>query len=195
MRFHRYCLRKHSRVCHVIDKVPYQDILSILDSTKFCSSVQNFIDIYFRLSGLPANGQLSDSDCIRVRICEGRFAVLIREVCLISTSMIMFCYSVDLLIMYHGPFFTVSQPIREGNFIIQPKVDFDISVSTVAGLLNLGWARNQISVLYQSITLNSFLLSHSWDDLYMLCFFFFLVSGIKQWRISKPLPLFTKMER
>ncbi|AEC05457.1 P-loop containing nucleoside triphosphate hydrolases superfamily protein [Arabidopsis thaliana] len=90
-------------------QVPYQDILSILDSTKFCSSVQNFIDIYFRLSGLPANGQLSDSDCIRVRICEGRFAVLIRE------------------------------PIREGNFIIQPKVDFDISVSTVAGLLNLGY--------------------------------------------------------
>lgn len=109
MRFHRYCLQKHSRVGHVIDKVPYQDILSILDSTKFCSSVQNFIDIYFRLSGLPANGQLSDSDCIRVRICEGRFAVLIRE------------------------------PIREGNFIIQPKVDFDISVSTVAGLLNLGY--------------------------------------------------------
>ncbi|CAN8266936.1 unnamed protein product [Cochlearia groenlandica] len=90
-------------------QVPYQDLLSILDSTKFCSSEQNFIDIYFRLSGLPANGQLSDSDCIRVRICEGRFAVLIRE------------------------------PIREGNFIIQPKVDFDISVSTVAGLLNLGY--------------------------------------------------------
>lgn len=64
----------------MVDKVPYQDILSILDSTKFCSSVQNFIDIYLRLSGLPANGQLSDSDCIRVRICEGRFAVLIREV-------------------------------------------------------------------------------------------------------------------
>lgn len=30
------------------------------------------------------------------------------------------------------------QPIREGNFIIQPKVDFDISASTVAGLLKLG---------------------------------------------------------
>ncbi|XP_010554418.1 PREDICTED: uncharacterized protein LOC104824139 [Tarenaya hassleriana] len=90
-------------------QVPYQDIISILDSTKFCSSVQNFIDIYLRLSGLPANGQLSDSDCIRVRICEGRFALLIRE------------------------------PIREGNFIIQPKVDFDISISTVAGLLNLGY--------------------------------------------------------
>ncbi|KAK1287169.1 hypothetical protein QJS10_CPB19g01823 [Acorus calamus] len=31
------------------------------------------------------------------------------------------------------------QPIREGNFIVQPKVDFDISISTVAGLLNLGY--------------------------------------------------------
>uniref|UniRef100_J3N1P6 Phosphoribulokinase/uridine kinase domain-containing protein n=1 Tax=Oryza brachyantha TaxID=4533 RepID=J3N1P6_ORYBR len=30
------------------------------------------------------------------------------------------------------------RPIREGNFIIQPKVDFDISASTVAGLLKLG---------------------------------------------------------
>ncbi|OMO60616.1 Uridine kinase [Corchorus capsularis] len=89
--------------------VPYQDILKILDSTKFCSSVQNFTDIYLRLPGTPTNGQLAESDCIRVRICEGRFALLIRE------------------------------PIREGNFIIQPKVDFDISISTVAGLLNLGY--------------------------------------------------------
>ncbi|XAR72250.1 Uridine kinase [Bertholletia excelsa] len=89
--------------------VIYQDILKILDRAKICSSVQNFIDIYFRLPGIPANGQLSESDCIRVRICEGRFALLIRE------------------------------PMREGNFIIQPKVDFDISVSTVAGLLNLGY--------------------------------------------------------
>ncbi|XP_027348583.1 uncharacterized protein LOC113860126 isoform X4 [Abrus precatorius] len=90
-------------------KVAYQDILAILDPAKFCSSVQKFIDIYIRLPGIPSNGQLRDSDCIRVRICEGRFALLIRE------------------------------PIREGNFIIQPKVDFDISISTVAGLLNLGY--------------------------------------------------------
>lgn len=90
-------------------QVAYQDILKILDPTKICSSVQNFIDIYLRLSGIPSNGQLAESDCIRVRICEGRFALLIRE------------------------------PIREGNFIIQPKVDFDISTSTVAGLLNLGY--------------------------------------------------------
>ncbi|CAO2034425.1 unnamed protein product [Urochloa humidicola] len=53
--------------------------------------------------------KLTEGECIRVRICEGRFALLIRE------------------------------PIREGNFIIQPKVDFDISASTVAGLLKLGY--------------------------------------------------------
>ncbi|XP_039068992.1 uncharacterized protein LOC120215340 isoform X1 [Hibiscus syriacus] len=90
-------------------QVAYQDILNILDSAKFCSSVQNFIDIYLRLPGIPTNGHLAESDCVRVRICEGRFALLIRE------------------------------PIREGNFIIQPKVDFDISISTVSGLLNLGY--------------------------------------------------------
>ncbi|RYR62475.1 hypothetical protein Ahy_A04g020110 isoform A [Arachis hypogaea] len=90
-------------------QVAYQDILAILDRAKFCSSVQKFIDIYIRLPGIPSNGQLTESDCIRVRICEGRFALLIRE------------------------------PIREGNFIIQPKVDFDIGISTVAGLLNLGY--------------------------------------------------------
>ncbi|XP_057963018.1 inorganic pyrophosphatase TTM1 isoform X2 [Malania oleifera] len=90
-------------------QVAYPDILKILDPAKFCSSVQNFIDIYLKLPGTPTNGQLAESDCIRVRICEGRFALLIRE------------------------------PIREGNFIIQPKVDFDISISTVSGLLNLGY--------------------------------------------------------
>lgn len=90
-------------------QVAYQDILKILDPAKFCSSAQNFIDMYLRLPGIPTNGQLTESDCIRVRICEGRFALLIRE------------------------------PLREGNFIIQPKVDFDISISTVAGLLNLGY--------------------------------------------------------
>ncbi|KAK9935328.1 hypothetical protein M0R45_022434 [Rubus argutus] len=90
-------------------QVAYQDILKILDPVKFCSSVQNFIDIYLKLPGLPTNEQLTEGDCIRVRICEGRFALLIRE------------------------------PIREGNFIIQPKVDFDISISTVSGLLNLGY--------------------------------------------------------
>lgn len=90
-------------------QVAYQDILKVLDPGKVCSSVQNFVDVYLRLPGAPSNRQLSESECIRVRICEGRFALLIRE------------------------------PIREGNFIIQPKVDFDISVSTVAGLLDLGY--------------------------------------------------------
>ncbi|KAJ8548205.1 hypothetical protein K7X08_030674 [Anisodus acutangulus] len=46
---------------------------------------------------------------IRVIICEGRFTLLIRK------------------------------PIREGNYIIQSKVDVDISISTVAGLLNRGY--------------------------------------------------------
>uniref|UniRef100_A0A453BR43 CYTH domain-containing protein n=1 Tax=Aegilops tauschii subsp. strangulata TaxID=200361 RepID=A0A453BR43_AEGTS len=90
-------------------QVSYQDILKVLDGSKVCSSVQNFTDVYLRLPGIPSNGQLTEGECIRVRICEGRFAVLIRE------------------------------PIREGNFIIQPKVDFDISASTVAGLLKLGY--------------------------------------------------------
>ncbi|KAK8959777.1 hypothetical protein KSP40_PGU007032 [Platanthera guangdongensis] len=90
-------------------KVAYQDILKVLDPNKMCTSVQNFVDIYLRLPGTPSNCRLTESECIRVRICEGRFALLIRE------------------------------PIIEGNFVVQPKVDFDISVSTVAGLLNLGY--------------------------------------------------------
>ncbi|WVZ84686.1 hypothetical protein U9M48_031686 [Paspalum notatum var. saurae] len=90
-------------------QVTYQDILKVLDASKVCSSVQNFTDVYLRLAGVPSNGQLTEGECIRVRICEGRFALLIRE------------------------------PIREGNFIIQPKVDFDISASTVSGLLKLGY--------------------------------------------------------
>ncbi|XP_047062851.1 uncharacterized protein LOC124670384 [Lolium rigidum] len=90
-------------------QVSYKDILKVLDASKVCSSVQNFTDVYLRLPGIPSNGQLTEGECIRVRICEGRFALLIRE------------------------------PIREGNFIIQPKVDFDISASTVAGLLKLGY--------------------------------------------------------
>ncbi|CAI0541054.1 unnamed protein product, partial [Linum tenue] len=90
-------------------QVSYQDIMKILDPAKVFSSIQNFIDMYLRLPGIPSNGMLTEGECVRVRICEGRFALLIRE------------------------------PIREGNFIIQPKVDFDISISTVAGLLNLGY--------------------------------------------------------
>ncbi|KAL0326898.1 UNVERIFIED_CONTAM: Inorganic pyrophosphatase TTM2, partial [Sesamum angustifolium] len=51
--------------------------LFVLKSNKQFSS--EFIDIYLRLPGTPGNGQLTESDCIRVRICEGRFALLIRE--------------------------------------------------------------------------------------------------------------------
>jgi hypothetical protein len=101
-----------------------------------------------RLPGIPSNGQLTDSDCIRVRICEGRFALLIREVgkkilfspsfiCLylrtcISSVSVLILFSLNIMLS------CTIQPIREGNFIIQPKVDFDISITTVAGLLNLG---------------------------------------------------------
>ncbi|AQK43032.1 P-loop containing nucleoside triphosphate hydrolase superfamily protein [Zea mays] len=84
--------------CHVLH-VSCQDILKVLDASKVCSSVQNFTDVYLRLPGIPSNAQLTEGECIRVRICEGRFALLIRE----------------------------------------PKVDFDISASTVAGLLKLGY--------------------------------------------------------
>ncbi|GER39178.1 uridine kinase, partial [Striga asiatica] len=107
-------------------QVAYQDILKILDPAKICSSVQSFIDIYLRLSGIPANGQLTEGDCIRVRICEGRFALLIRE-------------KVIDMNLKNPHTSTLVKPITEGNFIIQPKVDFDISISTVAGLLNLGY--------------------------------------------------------
>jgi len=74
-------------------QVAYQEILRILDPAKLCSSVQNFIDIYFRLPGIPANnGQLAESDCIRVRICEGKFALLIREVCGLFYFRILFLF-------------------------------------------------------------------------------------------------------
>ncbi|KAJ0449271.1 putative uridine/cytidine kinase [Helianthus annuus] len=104
-----FVLKSNKQVSSRYLLVAYQDILKLLDPAKICSSAQNFIDIYLRLSGIPATGQLTESDCMRVRICEGRFALLIRE------------------------------PIKEGDFIIQPKVDFDISISTVSGLLNLGY--------------------------------------------------------
>ena len=61
-------------------QVALQDILKVLDSGKVCSSVQNFTDIYLKLPGTRLSGKLTERDCIRVRICEGRFALLIREV-------------------------------------------------------------------------------------------------------------------
>ncbi|KAJ7554901.1 hypothetical protein O6H91_05G014800 [Diphasiastrum complanatum] len=96
-------------------EVPVEDIVKILDQEKMTRTVQNFIDIYMYLPGLPSSSPNSPSNShleskwIRVRNCEGRFALLIRE------------------------------PIIEGNFVIQPRVDFDISVRTVAGLLSLGY--------------------------------------------------------
>lgn len=90
-------------------QVSFEEIAKILDPEKIVKTVQKFTDIYFHLPGLPKNGNGTESNWIRVRNCEGRFALLIRE------------------------------PIREGDFIIQPRVDFDISVRTVAGLLTLGY--------------------------------------------------------
>ncbi|KAL3688676.1 hypothetical protein R1sor_014985 [Riccia sorocarpa] len=90
-------------------QVTYEEILKVLDQDRMSNTIQTFTDIYFHLPGLPSDCICTESNSIRVRHCEGRFALLIRE------------------------------PLREGDFIIQPKVDFDISVRTVAGLLTLGY--------------------------------------------------------
>ena len=58
-------------------KVSLVEIIRVLGKEKMSSTVQNFIDIYLHLPNLPSNGQLTESDCIRVRMCEGRFALLI----------------------------------------------------------------------------------------------------------------------
>jgi adenylate cyclase class IV len=104
-------------------QVSFEEIVNLLDSEKIVKTVQKFTDIYFHLPGLPNNGNGTESNWIRVRNCEGRFALLIRE------------------------------PIREGDFIIQPRVDFDISVRTVAGLLTLGYQAvayiEAIATIYQ----------------------------------------------
>ncbi|KAH6559538.1 hypothetical protein KP509_1Z004100 [Ceratopteris richardii] len=90
-------------------EVSVKNIAEVLDPEQVSTTVLQFTDIYLQLPDVPSDGFFTESNCIRVRNCEGRFALLIRE------------------------------PIREGNFIIQPKVDFDISVRTVAGLLKLGY--------------------------------------------------------
>lgn len=64
--------------------------MKVLDPGKVYSSVQNFTDIYLRLPGTTSNGQLADSECIRVRICDGRFALLIREVGIVIQK-VFFC--------------------------------------------------------------------------------------------------------
>ncbi|KAL2630924.1 hypothetical protein R1flu_015610 [Riccia fluitans] len=90
-------------------QVTCEEIMKVLDQDRMSNTIQTFTDIYFHLPGLPSDCICTESNSIRVRHCEGRFALLIRE------------------------------PLREGDFIIQPKVDFDISVRTVAGLLTLGY--------------------------------------------------------
>ncbi|GAQ80951.1 nucleoside triphosphate hydrolases superfamily protein [Klebsormidium nitens] len=52
----------------------------------------------------------TEGDWIRVRNCGGRYFILVRE------------------------------PIREGDFILQPRVDFDISTKTMGGLCDIGYA-------------------------------------------------------
>ncbi|CAN1857790.1 Uridine-cytidine kinase C, partial [Linum perenne] len=75
-------------------QVSYQDIMKVLDPAKLFSSIQNFIDIYLKLPGISSNGMLTEGECIRVRICEGRFAVLIREVCCVI------CYIVRIFLCF-----------------------------------------------------------------------------------------------
>nr|XP_025647000.1 uncharacterized protein LOC112742003 isoform X3 [Arachis hypogaea] len=58
--------------------------------------------------------------------------------CFISQNEIMMTVF-PMFQQYIEPHLVHAHPIREGNFIIQPKVDFDIGISTVAGLLNLGY--------------------------------------------------------
>ncbi|XP_031488108.1 uncharacterized protein LOC116256082 isoform X3 [Nymphaea colorata] len=90
-------------------KVSQHAIKKVLDSEKLRSSVQKFTDIYLMPPMKRLSEQLAEREFVRVRMCEGRFALLIRE------------------------------PIREGDYILQPKVDFDINVCTVSGLLKLGY--------------------------------------------------------
>jgi hypothetical protein len=62
-------------------QVSFEEIANLLDPEKIVKTVQKFTDIYFHLPGLPNNGNGTESNWIRVRNCEGRFALLIREVC------------------------------------------------------------------------------------------------------------------
>lgn len=105
----------------VTSQVAYQDILKILDPTKICSSVQNFIDIYLRLSGISANGQLTESDCIRVRICEGRFAVLIREVCFSPSSLFML-YSMYFSCEWSSPLCPLCSLLQKETLLFSQKL-------------------------------------------------------------------------
>ena len=61
-------------------QVPVKDIVKVLDPERVSATVQHFTDIYLHLPGFPSTGQFTESNCVRVRNCEGRFALLIREV-------------------------------------------------------------------------------------------------------------------
>lgn len=76
------CLHTWDTVCWwtVHFQVAFEEIAKLLDPEKRVKTVQNFTDIYFHLPGLPNNGNGTESNWIRVRNCEGRFALLIREV-------------------------------------------------------------------------------------------------------------------
>ncbi|CAI5514077.1 unnamed protein product [Closterium sp. Naga37s-1] len=90
-------------------KVTEEDILRVIDPSTHHRRQLCYTDVFFYLPGLHPEGSVRESDWIRVRCCNNRFAVLIRE------------------------------PLTEGDFVIQPQVEFDIGLSTVAGLVRLGY--------------------------------------------------------
>ncbi|CAI7831318.1 unnamed protein product, partial [Closterium sp. NIES-54] len=90
-------------------KVTEEDILRVVDPSTHHRRQLCYTDVFFYLPGLHPEGPVRESDWIRVRCCNNRFAVLIRE------------------------------PLTEGDFVIQPQVEFDIGLSTVAGLVRLGY--------------------------------------------------------
>ncbi|CAI5983110.1 unnamed protein product [Closterium sp. NIES-64] len=90
-------------------QVTEEDILRVVDPSTHHRRQLCYTDVFFYLPGLHPEGPVRESDWIRVRCCNNRFAVLIRE------------------------------PLTEGDFVIQPQVEFDIGLSTVAGLVRLGY--------------------------------------------------------
>ena len=85
-------------LCRV--QVSFEEIANLLDSEKIVKTVQKFTDIYFNLPGLPNNGNGTESNWIRVRNCEGRFALLIREVwfqCVYFHLLYVLVFSLEVL--------------------------------------------------------------------------------------------------
>ncbi|KAI9071431.1 hypothetical protein K1719_046601 [Acacia pycnantha] len=95
-------IEPHLVHAHLKIRNDFDPVLSPESSLFVLKSNKKLIQRFFR-------SLIQQNFAVLVRICEGKFALLIRE------------------------------PIREGNFIIQPRVDFDIGISTVTGLLNLGY--------------------------------------------------------